>query len=601
MYILIYLLKSSVLLILFYLTYQFLLKRDTYHQFKRIYLLAGMTISIILPWIYYTKTIDIPKRNFSDASLITQDFTGYSSISTAGEQASNTFTLSWDVQLLLVYALIAMILLIRFVYQFFKLNQLLRQTAYKTIDSYKLHIVENKVNPFSFFKHILISQADYESENFQMIYAHEKAHINQFHSFDILLANLFCVVFWFNPVVWVYKKSIVQNLEHIADDISVKTLSNKVKYQYLLLNHTFQDNNFQSLQTTFFQSSIKQRIMMINKSTTAKIYALKSVLVLPILIFLFINFQSKIVAQEKENSIKLNAATNSVQYSEYSKNETPNLTNKHDPFDIKKYSKQPTFIDNNTFVKDDVDKMHKIIVQISKNADQKYLEGIQQTLKKKYDFDVQYKNLKFNDQGKLVSIGIDVNCNDGFSGSIAMNDVKPIHNIYFYRDYTENSRSPFGIGGESVLPDELMKNQENVSISYIYPTLDKMDHLKNTLNNKPTGQHFFINKNQKAKNTLKAKSASEFISLVDVKTYVINDKTYKLEELKRRILMVENYEFLDKETIELSGEFNDDLLYQEIEKGMQVNYKNINIIFFGQYNSPVFMNLKDVTIKRTDK
>jgi len=588
---LIYFLKSSVLLILFFVVYQVLLKRDTYHQFKRLYLLAGLILSAILPWIYYTTIVVVSKDNLSEAAVNIQNISEFSEASSLGHQVKDTFTVSWDEILLMVYLLIATVLLARLVYQFFKLHQVLRQTAFKTINTYKFHIVDNQVNPFSFFKHILISRADYESENFKMIFAHEKVHINQYHSVDILLANLFCVLFWFNPFVWFYKKSLVQNLEHIADDVSVKTLSDKVKYQYLLLNHTFHDNHFQSLESTFFQSSIKQRIMMLNKTTTAKIYTLKSIVVVPILVLLFINFQSKIVAQEKKSPWKTTSVINDIQYIEDSTTDTPNLTSSRDPFDVKNYSEKPTFIDNNTFVNDSLKKDERVVVKINRFAGKEYLDMTKKFLKKSYNIDVNYSDLKFNDKNELISIQAKVDCNDGFSGTIARKNNQPVEEFYIYRDYSTAAEIPFGVGDN--LPSSLTGGKTSKDSSQITYT--------SSVILSPSMKGFSeVNFKDLPEASDVTTATANKVDLKNVKTFIINGKSFELSEIKSKFMVVENYQFIDDETFKANGELVNgdnyfDYLKSQSKDKTEIFIENLDVIMFSSKKA-TFLHLKEVKV-----
>ena len=127
-----------------------------------------------------------------------------------------------------------------------------------------------------------------------MILTHEIQHIKKSHYIDIMLMNLFCVAFWFHPIIWLYKKLAIQNLEHQADDYSLTKIDEKIKYQYLLVNSSLQKTDFQPIASNIFQPSIKQRIMMINKKNTRNIYALKSLILLPVLAFLVMSFQTKV-------------------------------------------------------------------------------------------------------------------------------------------------------------------------------------------------------------------------------------------------------------------------------------------------------------------
>src|SRR5690606_8023757 len=148
----------------------------------------------------------------------------------------------------------------------------------------------------------------FSEEELQNIIAHEKIHCKQKHSFDVLFSELFAVVFWFNPFVWFYKKAIQQNLEFIADQNAIKTSENKVNYQKTLLKITLNPKDL-ALANPFFQPLIKKRIMMLNKNQSKQRNVWKYGVVLPLLVLFMIQFQTKVVAQEKESKPQENQTT----------------------------------------------------------------------------------------------------------------------------------------------------------------------------------------------------------------------------------------------------------------------------------------------------
>lgn len=317
---------------------------------------------------------------------------------------------------------------------------------------------------------------------------------------------------------------------------------------------------------------------------------------IPILVLFIINFQVEIIAQEQE-TIQKSYSFNSIGQTDKSLLKL-NTAEKRDPFDVNNYRGAPSFIDNNTFVDKTSIKDDKIIVQISKDADQKYLNRTKKTMKEKYGFDVEYDKVKFNDKGELISIEVNVNCNDGFTGSTSIIDNEPISDIYFYRDYSKSTTTPFGIGGADLITEQVMKNPPNGSKIFYFPSNDRTSFLKKDLNKKPNTKIYFRDKNNKSKNKLKAETASEFESLNKVKTFIINGKSYELEELRKRKLIVESYQFLNDETLEVYGEFKDDLLDQDIEVGNKLTYKNLNLILFGEFDNPIFLKLEKVSIEK---
>lgn len=126
-------------------------------------------------------------------------------------------------------------------------------------------------------------------KDLDIMIAHEKIHSQQKHSFDILIGELFCVCFWWNPVSWLIKKEIQVNLEYLADDGVLRKGYEPRAYQYLLLQITNSNASIQIV-NYFNVSQLKKRIIMINKEKSKKILTVKYLLILPIaLVMLLIN------------------------------------------------------------------------------------------------------------------------------------------------------------------------------------------------------------------------------------------------------------------------------------------------------------------------
>lgn len=89
-----------------------------------------------------------------------------------------------------------------------------------------------------------------------MILQHEKIHATQWHSVDILMANLTTALLWFHPLSWLYKRSLAQNLEYIADRETVAISGAKKSYQQALLKVSIA-NLQPALTNPFYQSFIK--------------------------------------------------------------------------------------------------------------------------------------------------------------------------------------------------------------------------------------------------------------------------------------------------------------------------------------------------------
>ena len=158
-------------------------------------------------------------------------------------------------------------------------------------------IRDRDIAPFSFFNYIVFNSSLYSQEELESILLHEKIHSQEKHSIDVLVAKLFTIVFWFNPLIWLYQKAIIQNLEYIADSKAIQNIEDKKCYQMALLK-VVSHQNCLPITNHFYQSLIKKRIVMLQKSKSKRRGIAKYLVVIPVVVLSMTVFSTTIVAQE---------------------------------------------------------------------------------------------------------------------------------------------------------------------------------------------------------------------------------------------------------------------------------------------------------------
>ena len=286
----IYLIKSSGLIGMFYLAYYFLLRKETFFNSNRWFLLAGLFTSVVLPLVVFTKIVWVePTPTHFD----------WSKIPMTTPVENEAIEINWHLVIGIVYSIGILGFLLKLAFDFYSLSKVLKGKSIQKQADFQFIDVNENLAPFSYFNSIVYNSSLYSEAELESILEHEKVHSAQNHTIDVLITRFFCVVFWFHPLMWLYKKAILQNLEFIADSEASKKLSDKKAYQLTLLKITTQENCV-VLTNHFYQSLIKKRIVMLNKNQSNKRNYWKYALVLPLLgAFLFF-FQVEIVAQEKE-------------------------------------------------------------------------------------------------------------------------------------------------------------------------------------------------------------------------------------------------------------------------------------------------------------
>jgi beta-lactamase regulating signal transducer with metallopeptidase domain len=200
---------------------------------------------------------------------------------------------SFDLNSLLIwlYFSITSLFILRLAFSVLRTFTIIRKGTVQDTKFPKVVLSEMDYPPFSFFPYVVIPKKTYERiENLEIL-EHETAHIKQGHTFDLLFSELLIAFLWFNPFMWLIKRSIVLNHEYLADNFSLKSSRSTKEYQYKLLNIPTSPMNVPLAHN--FSSLIKNRIVMINKKPTRNYAALKNIIILPLVAILFVMFSFK--------------------------------------------------------------------------------------------------------------------------------------------------------------------------------------------------------------------------------------------------------------------------------------------------------------------
>ncbi len=289
---LIYFLKSSFVLGIFLFVYSVFLKKETFFHLNRIFLLGGILIAVFLPLLSFKTSSSLSSSRYIQEIPIYLN----SNFSAEKDYSSN---FSWLFLLAIGYFIGIFYLLIRFFKSLKSLFQLLNHAEkIKTEKGIIYYKTQKEISPFSIFKSIIFNPELHTKEELNHILLHEFAHVKKKHSYDILLSQLFCIFFWFNPFVWIYHQKIIQNIEFEADAEATSHLDSTKSYQYSLVKNSLPV--YQYIPTiNFYQSFLKTRIMMLQKEKSNRLSILKIGFVFPFLLAFFLGFQLEIQAQEK--------------------------------------------------------------------------------------------------------------------------------------------------------------------------------------------------------------------------------------------------------------------------------------------------------------
>lgn len=258
----VYLIQVNLFLLLFYGFYKLFLRKETFNNLNRGYLVIAAITAFAVPFLQS----DLVRSWFVTQQVSEVIYTSYSSeiiVFSAGVESP----ILWTDLLRYVYLSVVFVLFIKLMISILMTNQLFS------------NFTDTIGGAFSFFGKIVVDES---LESRDTIYCHEEIHSQHFHSADVILFEVIAIVCWFNPVVYFYKNAVRNIHEFIADELASKTLNDKAAYATLLVSQQFKISPSVLTNSFYKPSTIKLRIEMLLKQRSAKTALLKYGLIAPL-------------------------------------------------------------------------------------------------------------------------------------------------------------------------------------------------------------------------------------------------------------------------------------------------------------------------------
>jgi beta-lactamase regulating signal transducer with metallopeptidase domain len=283
----VYMLKASACLSVIYLFYVLLLRNITYYTLNRYFLLLYCILASIIPLINVNVFIKANQFDgitfFDHLPSLSPSFTKINTPGFAGVSITGLLTG--------VFISGVFVMLLRLFIQLVSLWKMHLKATLLQDGKVRVYHIAEPIIPFSYFNNIYLNKHNYSEDELTEIVNHELAHVQQKHIIDILITEVICIFNWYNPIVWLLKKAVKENLEFIADDTVIKKGADKKCYQYLLLKVT--GNVSFSIANNLNFLSLKSRIGMMNKTKTSAFHLLKFVMFVPMATILLLAFRNK--------------------------------------------------------------------------------------------------------------------------------------------------------------------------------------------------------------------------------------------------------------------------------------------------------------------
>ncbi|WNH13610.1 energy transducer TonB [Thalassobellus suaedae] len=313
-----YIVQTVAFQLFFLLIYDVFLKKETFFNWNRMYLIVTSLLSIAIPFIKINRFKDVLPQEYIIS--LPEVVIGQSASNTNNTVLLETVVIDNSVSYWVIafYIGIAIALSV-FLYKLIRILVLIFKNPKTYQKDLTLVKLINSNAAFSFFRYVFLGDF-IKSEEREAILKHETVHVKHLHSLDLLFFEILRILFWFNPLVYMYQNRINTLHEFIADAEAVKH-QDKSQYYQNLLAQVFETKNISFINTFFKQSLIKKRIVMLTKSKSKQIHLFKYGLLIPLVFGMLVytscaSYKNKVEKKELPLVEQINQLKNAIEAKE---------------------------------------------------------------------------------------------------------------------------------------------------------------------------------------------------------------------------------------------------------------------------------------------
>ena len=292
-----YIFRVALALTVFYIVYFTLFREEKNFLFKRIYFIAAGLMSITIPMLSFQVEVVAQNESLTIVPLYSY-IQSYAIQSSAFEvqiandsvqQAESVLQTIWRHisqigWLEIIWALFtigAAVLLLRMVGGHSKIRRVVKNASLHTLYGSSVWVTTEKLPPFTYFRKVIIPVNILDSPYLEAVISHERIHARGWHCLDLYLADILCLLQWFNPFAWLLKRAVRDNIEFLTDNLVTQQM-NRDEYQMGMVSLAGKDM-IHALPAASNISQLKRRIEMMNKVKSIRYRWARVVLLIPVL------------------------------------------------------------------------------------------------------------------------------------------------------------------------------------------------------------------------------------------------------------------------------------------------------------------------------
>ena len=260
---LLYLLKASLVLAVFYLFYRVALRDGTLLRLNRAVLLGSVAASFVLPCAVITFHRG---RTLAEVTRVTDLMMANPPLLTdvLSLSAPVVKPALWLNLVALVYLVGVVWVLGRLLRSICHVRRILRSgEPASQEDGIRVYVVDHDIIAFSWMRNIVISRADWQSGRREIL-DHESAHVRLRHSRDLLLVDFAAALQWFNPFIWMLREDLCAVHEFQADAAVLERGADRKGYLFLLVQKAAAQRGY-TIANSFSDSVLKDRVRMMSR------------------------------------------------------------------------------------------------------------------------------------------------------------------------------------------------------------------------------------------------------------------------------------------------------------------------------------------------
>ena len=301
----IYIIKSAIILSMLYSCYYILLNKETFHRFNRMVLVGIMLLSLGMPLM--KTTTERPTAVNTEIYTLQTRMVEPIAVSQQSHKAIKVETeksVSWgDVISIIYYVGVGISVLVLVVQILFLYKQMRVGLRHTDSEGNTVILQSGKVAPYSIFRFIVMSVEDYE-HNRTSILTHEQEHIRLHHTYDLMLFEAVKALQWFNPFVWFLGTNLKAVHEYEADEAVINQGIDAKQYQQLLVTKAV-GNRLQPFANNLRRGSLKKRIIMMYQKKSKRSMMLKALFVIPVIAIAIFAFATPKFVKSNKNTTEV--------------------------------------------------------------------------------------------------------------------------------------------------------------------------------------------------------------------------------------------------------------------------------------------------------